>query len=402
MSATPELPIGEQLRAVRKAKGKTQESIAGLAGVTTEYLGQIERGLKTPTIGVLHAFAAALGVHVSTLLGEPRTNDAAQVHPAASQIQSALMSYGSAAIAAEPAALESLRQRVDGAWNVWQSSPSRFTEASQLLPALTVDVQRTVRALKGNPDAFREASQISADLYFLLRTFTKRIGRADLSLIAADRGVLAAEDADDPLRIGAAKWNLGQILLAHGEPDGAEEVAFSTLDALPALADASRDVAAVRGALALVASIAAMRRGEVWVARDRLRDLASPAASVAGDGNVLWTVFGPTNVDLHAMSIEMESGEASQALRQADRIDIEASPSLERQTTFYLDVARVHEQQHDDSGVFVQLINAEATSPEDMQYNPMARALVRNLLNRARPTLRPQVVKLAKRVGVAG
>lgn len=30
--------------------------------------------------------------------------------------------------------------------------------------------------------------------------------------MVADRAVMAAEAADDPLRIAAAKWNLGQIL----------------------------------------------------------------------------------------------------------------------------------------------------------------------------------------------
>jgi uncharacterized metal-binding protein len=31
---------------------------------------------------------------------------------------------------------------------------------------------------------------------------------------------------------------------------------------------------------------------------------------VTGDGNAMWTVFGPTNVALHSVSIEMEMGEA--------------------------------------------------------------------------------------------
>ena len=48
----------------------------------------------------------------------------------------------------------------------------------------------------------------------------------------------------------------------------------------------------------------------------------------------MWTVFGPTNVGLHAVSVEMEMGEAGEALRLADDIDISGSPSLERQDDF--------------------------------------------------------------------
>lgn len=400
MSPTPELLIGERLRLVRKAQGKTQVVVAGLAGVTEEYLGQIERGKKTPTIGVLLKFASVLGVPVAALLGEPSFDEPSLIHPAASSIQAALMSYGSIGQTSGPVPLTELRSRVDRAWSVWQSSPHRFSEAAQLLPEVVADVQRAVREVRSDPVQHREALRIAADLYFLLRTFTKRIGRPDLSLLAADRGVLTAEDADDPLRIAAAKWNLGQILLAQGESDGAEDVVMSALAVLPSLADCTPDMAAMHGALSLAASVAALRRNDSWTARDRLRKLAVPAARIAGEGNVLWTVFGPMNVELHAMSIEMECGEAAEAMRCADRIDITASPSLERQTTFYLEVARACEQRRDDAGVLVHLMSAEATGPEDMRYNPMARDLVRGLLKRARPTLKPQVKILASRIGL--
>ncbi len=43
----------------------------------------------------------------------------------------------------------------------------------------------------------------------------------------------------------------------------------------------------------------------------------------------MWTVFGPMNVGLHAVSIEMETGEAAEALRLADDIDVSGAPSLE-------------------------------------------------------------------------
>ena len=54
----------------------------------------------------------------------------------------------------------------------------------------------------------------------------------DLSLLVADRGVLAVEAADDPVRMAAAKWNLGHILLARGETDGAEEAAMKAIEDL--------------------------------------------------------------------------------------------------------------------------------------------------------------------------
>lgn len=398
MSPSPEVRIGERLRFYRQAKGKTQAVVAGLAGVTEDYLSQIERGLKTPTIMLLHRFSKILGVRVSELLGESATEHDEAVHPVGYAVQRALTSYSSVSGTPDMA---DLRGRVDEAWSIWQGSPHRFTEASQLLPDLITDIQAAQRGLgtSASADERREAQRISADLYFLLRTFTKRIGRTDLSLLVADRGVLAAEAADDPVRIAAAKWNLGHILLAQGQPDGAEDVAIRAVEVLERdTADGDLDAVAMAGALWLVSVVAAVRNDDPWTARDRIREKAWPAARMVGDANVMWTVFGPTNVKLHALSVEMEMGEAGEALRVADDIDMSDTPSLERKTTFALEVARCYEQRRDDPGVFLHLVSAEASGPEDMRYNTLARDLVHGLLKRARPTYAPQVRDLARRI----
>lgn len=401
MDSSPEVRIGERLRFYRQAKGKTQAVVAGLAGVTEDYLSQIERGLKTPTIGLLQQFAKILGVRVSDLLGEQVAEHGGAGLPAGIALQRALISHDGQP--SDPVDLPELRVRVQTAWDIWQGRPRRFTEEATVLPALIADVQVAQRALEasGTAEDRRLGYRLAADLYFLLRTYAKRIGRNDLALLVADRGVLMAQAADDPLRIAAAKWNLGHVLLAQGESEGAEDVALRAIDELGnSQADPGRDAVAVTGALWLVSSVAAVRNGDPWSARDRIRDRAWPAARRTGEGNVMWTVFGPVNVALHAMSLEMETGEAGEALRLADDIDPSTLPSLERRTTFALEVARCYEQRRDDPGVLVHLANAESTGPEDMRYNVMARELVQGLLKRARPTYAPQVRALAERVGL--
>jgi hypothetical protein len=146
----------------------------------------------------VNGHAKILGVRVSELLGESVTEYDEAVNPVGYAVQRALMCYP-AGIAGEPD-LVSLRGRVDAAWSIRQGSPHRYTEASDLLPGLVTDVQAARRALgpTASEQERREVQRVSADVYFLLRTFTKRIGRTDLSLLVADRGVLAAEAADDP------------------------------------------------------------------------------------------------------------------------------------------------------------------------------------------------------------
>ena len=46
------------------------------------------------------------------------------------------------------------------------------------------------------------------------------------------------------------------------------------------------------------------------------------------------------------------------------------------------------------------LMAAEASGPEHMRYNNLARELVQGLLKRARPTYAPQVRALAERIGL--
>ncbi|GAA4483636.1 helix-turn-helix transcriptional regulator [Actinoallomurus oryzae] len=399
MSASDEIRIGERLRFYRQGRGKTQAAVAGLAGVTEDYLSQIERGLKTPTITLLHQFARILRVRVSDLLGEPEFEQDGTVHPVASEVHRAMMSYGASGA---PVDLEELRGRVDAAWDIWQCSPNRYTEGAAVLPDLITDIQQATRAFRAPGEAAerREAARLGTDMYFLLRTFAKRIGRTDLSLLAADRGIAAAHEADDPLRLAAAHWNLGHILLAQDEAEAAEDTAIRAAEDLKPRLDEGGDWVAMYGALWLVAVVASVRQGDGWTARDRLREHALPAANAAGEGNVMWTVFGPTNVHLHAMSVEMESGETGEGLSIADRIDVTRSPSLERQTTFYLELARLNDQRRDDAAVLLHLMSAEGSGPEDMRYNLLARDLVRGLLKRARPSLAPQVRALAKRIGV--
>ncbi|MFC8703289.1 hypothetical protein ACFUIV_14060 [Streptomyces anulatus] len=113
-----------------------------------------------------------------------------------------------------------------------------------------------------------------------------------------------------------------------------------------------------------------------------------PLARRSGESNVLWTVFGPTNVALHALSVEMTAGDAVEGLRMADEIDVSSLPSRERQFTFGLEVAHCYDLRRDDAAVLVHLLDLEELAPEDLERSPLGRQLVIDLMHRARPTYR--------------
>jgi transcriptional regulator with XRE-family HTH domain len=59
--------VGEQLRHERTARGERLTDVAGRAGVSSQYLSEVERGLKEPSSEVLAALAGALRLRVSDL-----------------------------------------------------------------------------------------------------------------------------------------------------------------------------------------------------------------------------------------------------------------------------------------------------------------------------------------------
>jgi transcriptional regulator with XRE-family HTH domain len=67
--------LGARLRAQREALGWTQARLAEKTGVTSNYIGVLERGLKLPTLDTLVLLAKALDMSPAALLGDVRPRD---------------------------------------------------------------------------------------------------------------------------------------------------------------------------------------------------------------------------------------------------------------------------------------------------------------------------------------
>ncbi|WP_046502488.1 helix-turn-helix domain-containing protein [Streptomyces odonnellii] len=405
MTGFPGFRVGDRVKYYRKTNGhRSQAVVAGLCGITERYLSLIENGQKTPSADVLSRLASELGVPIAALLSDTPGPEPVPTDRTASDVARALMGYGRPPVSTPVVPPADLRERVEQAWRTWQTSKERFTEAEVTFPALIEDVEHALRAYRRgtDPAVRRDVLRTAADLYGLLRSYCRRTGRLDLSLMAADRAIRAAEDADDPVRIAAAQWNLGHVLLSD-ERDGAvgeaKDVALAAVDRIKSEA-VTLELTAVQGALELVAVVSDARQRNWWQARERLEKRAAPLGDEAGEGNVQRTVFGPTNVELHAMSVEMLAGEAAEALRLADHLDTTGLPSRERRFTFGLEVARCYDLRREDAAVYVHLLGLEGLAPEDLAHSPQARGLVAGLRKRVRPTYKQQVTELADRLGV--
>lgn len=60
--------LATNLRRIRNDSGRTQEEMAHILGVSSRYLGSIERGKVSPSVTLLGRFAEALDMNACELI----------------------------------------------------------------------------------------------------------------------------------------------------------------------------------------------------------------------------------------------------------------------------------------------------------------------------------------------
>lgn len=397
----PDMPTGALVRLYRVERRMSTVALATHAGITARYLEMIEADSKTPSVPVLRKLAKVLGLRTSALLGEtPSEDHDGPINPRLAEVERALYTYRSLALSdgGQLPTLEELAGRINAAQQSWCTSPNKYSDVLRVLPDLIVNSERVVHESGRSREACRQASE----MYQVARAVLKYLGRVDLGGIVSDRAMRYAEEAEDPLQIAAATWNLGHCMLSDDMPGAALDVAMKGSEALESLLpDGTPEHFSLYGGLLLVATLASMRTGDPWRARELLRGPARQAAGRVGDGhNYYGTVFGPTNVGIHMVRVEYEQGEIAEALRLADDVDITQTPSLERKTSLLYKVAQCYDCRNNDTAVFVHLAKAERLCPEDFQHRQDVRGMVRTLVKRAKPSYAPEVREFAGRIGL--
>jgi hypothetical protein len=88
-----------------------------------------------------------------------------------------------------------------------------------------------------------------------------------------------------------------------------------------------------------------------------------------------WTMFGSSNVELHAVSISADLSKSQEARSHAEQIDPEDIPSTERRGRLGVEIAHSYSQRQDYPGILHWLEFAYQTSADSVQYSPSARQM---------------------------
>ncbi|MBF6064623.1 helix-turn-helix transcriptional regulator [Nocardia terpenica] len=401
---------GERIQAFRERKGLSRPVLAGLVGMSPSWLKGIERGSRLPPrLPMLVKLAEALGTSdVAVLAGTdldlggstsiPVDSFGRIPHDALPAIREAVRApllrtpTGTVDIAA-------LASRTAQAWRVWHHSSQHRTDVGRILPRLITDARIAVRTTEGGDR--RRANAVLTDIYALAQHEVVWASEAELVWIVADRAMAAAQDADTPMALASAAWTLGMVQRTTGDTDAAIGLVNDAADLLtPALAEGGDEVRAMYGALRLHAATTAARagrEGDAW----RYWDAADGvAARLDARYHHPWTMFGASNVELHAVSISIDLSKSADARSRAEGIDPESIPSRERRGRLGVEIARSYHQRRDYPAMLHWLEYAYRTANDSVRYSPTARQMVADALTHGGALISHRARSLAGSIGL--
>ena len=409
--ATPDpysdpLVFGQRLQILRTRRGLTRDQLGGLAGRSGSWVKGVETGrLKTPKLEVVLRLAEILRVRdLSDLTGDQSVHIdlfTGPGHPRLPEVKAAVDAFPLGARREAPPAAH-LRARLARAWSARHSAPNHRDVIGALLPDLIRDAQAAVRQAETGADR-RAAHAVLAEVYSLSQFFVAYQPDAALLWRVAERGLIAAQESEDPHAIGVAAWLAAQAHRDSGPAhfDAADEVTQQTLAFLdPLLSDATADVLAITGALTFEAGYTAARRGETgtaWRHWDQARDMA--ARLPEGYSHPI-TSFSRAIMGAHAVTIAVELHQGGESVRQAAAADAVVIPSRPRRARHRIEEARGYQLDGQPDVALATLAQAHEAAPETIRYNGYAKRIVLEETEAKSPARRRRASDLAVKLGL--
>ncbi|MFJ9840332.1 helix-turn-helix domain-containing protein [Kitasatospora sp. NPDC101155] len=411
MSPEERRAFGARVAQLRKSRGMRQDQLAAAINRTASWVSQVERGVQPVVrLDVLQLLAHGLGVSVQTLRpdapppaiasmteDQPNDLDLARLslsgHPALDAL------FGEQHRTSTPDPTE-LATAVEQLWHLTHSS--RFAELSTAIADVLPRLERAARITSGGERA--EIHLLLSQAYQAVAAAFVRQDEADAAWIAADRAIRAAEQSGQPLHVFAGIYRMAHAFVRLRRLDQAEHAARSAVAALRTHMSAGSpppEALSVLGSLHLVLALAAARAGQRERAREGIVSAREVAAQLGEDRNDFNLEFGPTNVEIQAVSTAVDLGDAGEALDLGQQIDA-GRLSPERRSRLLIDLGRAHAQRRHLGEALECLLRAEEVAPESVRTHVGARATIRELILIAGRSAPSELVQLAKRANAMG
>jgi transcriptional regulator with XRE-family HTH domain len=398
--------FGQRLQLLRTRRGMSREVLAGLIGKSTEWVRAIEKGrMKPPALDVILAIAEALRVRdLADLVGDQRARIDLFAGPGHARLPAVRDAINTLPLTtrAEAPPLAHLKARLARAWAARHKAPNHREVIGALLPDLIRDAQLVVRHADTATDR-RAAHAILAEVYSLSQFFIAYQPDAALLWRVAERGMVAAQESEDPHAIGVAAWLSAQAHRDSGPAhfDAADAVTLEVLRYLdPLLPNAGIDVLAITGALQFEAGYTAARRGETaiaWSYWDRAQRMSE---RLPEDYYHPVTSFSRAIMGAHATTVAVELHAGGESVRQAARAEADVIRSRPRRARHRIEQARAYQLDGQPDVALATLEQAHEAAPETIRYNGYAKRIILEEAESTVAARRDRAAALADRIGI--
>ncbi|MBV9031371.1 MAG: helix-turn-helix domain-containing protein [Pseudonocardiales bacterium] len=389
MDAGEAVAIGARARMIRRRRGRSLTVVAGLAGITKQYLSQLELGQRGfNRRGLVEDLANALGCSVVDLLGQTyaQSDLTESVVASLADIRIALNDYClDEKPVASPRPLEALVSETDDASA--HRDQAHYNSAGQNLSAVLLELQSHVHARKATDRQMALGALV--DAWIIAAAVAKNFGYIDLSLAATQRGYDFAELHGGPGVLSFAHWYLAHGKMRAGARKQAAAMLIQGIDEFSPSVQLATSDTAVAQMVGLMHLTSAQTAGRSQLSDDAHSHLdeADQIARQVGERNALRRHFGPTNVAAWRVAVGVELNEGAQAYADATSlpINMQALGSSERTSALHLDFSRALAQEggQRDWDAIRHLDAADRIAPQLIRPDPMARELFTTLDRRA-------------------
>lgn len=397
MDHNADVYVGQHIATWRKRRGLSQEVLADRVGISRSLVAMYETGRRElDSRQRLYDFAQALQVSVGDLTGhaDDRLNpNVAEFHAQVPRIEAALMCVGNMDLPGKLAAASTLARQADEVLVIRANTD--YKRLGGLLPDLITGLfQHTQR---GSEKDQRLAWSGLAKVAFATSLATKGLGHTSLSWTAANTAVRAAQQTGVAADLAAAAYVRAQVMLATpGAVPASLKYTTDTINTLTDLAVTNPD-RELLGMLHLHAGLTSSSLGRDPV--DHLRAV-DRLMEQTGEGTAYEMSFGPANTAVWRMSMALEQRQGDRAIREAEGLNPNSIDSADRQSRYFIELARGQFMEGDTRAAQTSILRAETIAPQQTRTRTTVREVVGQMMRQARREVQSSDLgKLAQRVG---
>ncbi|MGW3149778.1 helix-turn-helix domain-containing protein [Streptomyces sp. NPDC001177] len=368
MHALPADHTGVRMARLRRERHLTQRAASELTGIPYSTYTKTEQGVIAATPHVIAAFARGFRIEVATVVGQPYADElrADELDVLIRPIREALDVYDLGADPdVQPRRLQELNDDAEALLVAVRAG--EIKKAASNVAGLIVEGTTAAHSLNTT-----EGWLTLASFYRTAYDVAAKLGFSDLAQLSLARVDWAAQRGSDAVLGGMFQYLRALTYLREGKFEIGQRLVTRGLATLQQ-ADESREREVVTGQLHLGGAVMAGRAHDRDKALSHIEEAKRIAEATGEAVKVHYLTFGPTNVQVHRVSVLAELDQYGEAVEATQGLAIPSDWPKSRTSHHYAEVARAQMWTGKIDESFKSLLQARKTAPQQAKYHPTVR-----------------------------